>query len=63
MENGHICFNFSMARKLKSDFRVGIIMKEKLKLNIFTFQFAVLGTELLCPVCIKQFTVVSTTKA
>jgi hypothetical protein len=63
MENGHICFNFSMARKLKSDFRLGIIMKEKLKLNIFIFQFAVLGTELLCSVCIKQFIVVSTTKA
>ena len=63
IENDNIRFNFCMTQKLKFGFRLGILMKEKLKLNIFIFQLQVLEQDLASSACGKQVIVLLTANA
>ena len=63
MKSAKIRFNFCVTQKLKCGFRLGILMKEKLKLNMFIFQPQVLEQDLASSLCDKQVIVVSTANA
>ena len=60
MKSAKIRFNFCVTQKLNSGFRLGILMNQKLKLNIFIFQLQVLKQYLASAhLCIFEDTLVA----